>query len=148
MQRKKRIQSPEDGLFLAGWLILSAVLVLVIVKKCIFPEANIIARMFPCYIWETTGFLCPGCGGSRSVAALLRGDILVCAVNFPLTLYAVVMYLWFMISQTIQRLSRDRLAIGLHWRHAYLWIALGILIVHFILKNCFLIITGTLPFLF
>lgn len=147
MQRKRMITCPEDGLFLAGWLILAAVILLVSIKKCIFPEVNVIASMFPCMFHELTGWYCPGCGGSRSVAALLRGDMRTCVVNFPLTAYAVIMYLWFMISQTIQRLSRHRLHIGLRWRHSYLWIALGILMIHLVVKNVYYLITGMSPFL-
>jgi len=28
-----------------------------------------------CPIFEATGLLCPGCGGTRALAALLRGDL-------------------------------------------------------------------------
>ncbi len=146
MQRKRIITCPEDGLFLAGWLILAAIILLATIKKCIFPEVNIIASMFPCYIYETTGFLCPGCGGSRSVAALLRGEVLTSLINFPLVVYGAGMYLWFMISQTLQRVSGNRLKIGLRWRHGYLWVALVILIGHFVLKNVYFIVTGMTPF--
>lgn len=30
---------------------------------------------FPCFYYETTGFLCPGCGISRMFLCLLQGDI-------------------------------------------------------------------------
>lgn len=147
MKQKRIIACPEDGLFLAGWIILSVIVLLVAIKECVYPDVNLIASMFPCYVWENFGFFCPGCGGSRSVAALLHGRLLVCAVNFPLTAYAVIMYLWFMFSHTVQRLSKNRLRIGLAWRHSYLWIALGILIAHFIIKNIYYIVTGNVPFL-
>ena len=147
MQRTKRINCPEDGLFLAGWIILAIVTILVFIKNFIFPEVVIIEVMRPCYIHQLTGLFCPGCGGSRSVAALLHGRFLVCGVNYPLVAYAVIMYLWFMISQTIQCISKNRCKIGLRWRNSYLWIALGILIAHFVLKNIFYIVTGIEPFL-
>lgn len=147
MNKVKKINTPEDGLFLAGWMILAVSVLLVALKNCIFPDLVIIDVMRPCYIYSLTGFFCPGCGGSRSVAALVHGRFLVCAVNFPLVAYSVIMYLWFMISQTIQRVSQNRIPIGLRWRHCYLWIALGILIGHFVAKNIFYIVTGMQPFL-
>lgn len=147
MQRKRMITCPEDGLFLAGWLILAVSVLLILIKNCIFPDLVIIEVMRPCYINQLTGFFCPGCGGSRSVAALVHGRFLVCAVNFPLTAYAAIMYVWFMVSQTIQRISHNRLKVGLRWRNSYLWIALGILIVHFVCKNIFYVVTGIQPFL-
>ena len=147
MQRAKKMKCPEDGLFLAGWLILAVAAVLVLVKNLIFPEVIILEMVKPCYIHELTGLFCPGCGGSRSAAALLHGRFLVCAVDYPLMAYAVIMYLWFMVSQTIQRVSKNRCPIGLRWRNSYLWIALGILLAHFILKNVYFLITGNQPFL-
>ena len=85
--------------------------------------------------------------GTRSVIALFHGRFLVSAVDYPLTIYAVVMYLWFMISQTIQRVSGGKYRIGLRWRSGYLWGALAILLAHFVLKNVIYIVTGLTPFL-
>ncbi len=45
-----------------------------------------------------------------------------------------------MISQTIARLSRGRLNVGMHFREIYLWIALCIVIVNFLVKNLALLI--------
>lgn len=147
MNKQKRNNTTEDRLFVAGWIILAVSLALILLKNCIYPELVIIEEMRPCYIYTLLDFYCPGCGGSRSVAALVHGKFVVCAVNFPLVAYSVVMYVWFMISQTIQRISGNRFNIGLRWRMVYLWIALGILIAHFVTKNIFYIVTGVPPFL-
>ncbi len=143
----RQIKTPEDGLYLAGWIILAISIFLLLLKNLIAPKVDIVSQMPGCYIYSLTGFFCPGCGGSRSVAALVHGRFFVCAVNFPLVAYSVIMYLWFMITQTIERISKGRYQIGLGWRHTYLWIALGILIVHFVMKNIFYFITGIPPFL-
>ena len=44
-----------------------------------------------------------------------------------------------MISQTIERLSKGRLRIGMHFREVFLWIALTIIIINFIVKNAALL---------
>ncbi len=44
-----------------------------------------------------------------------------------------------MISQTIERLSKGRLRIGMHFREVFLWIALAIIIINFIVKNAALL---------
>ncbi|MFR1809659.1 MAG: DUF2752 domain-containing protein [Pygmaiobacter massiliensis] len=31
-------------------------------------------HLFPCYFYQTTGFYCLGCGGSRAVLALMHGN--------------------------------------------------------------------------
>ena len=40
-----------------------------------------------------------------------------------------------MVSQTVERLSKGKILIALHYKDRYLWIALGIIIVNFVLKN-------------
>ena len=42
-------------------------------------------------------------------------------------------------TQTIERLSKGRLRIGMHFREAFLWIALAIIIINFIVKNAALL---------
>ncbi len=145
MQRERTTK--EDGLYVAGACALAAIIVLLLLKYKVFPDFNILTAMRPC-IWHTlTGYFCPGCGGTRSVVALVHGRFLVCAVNYPLVAYTVLMYAWFMISQTIERLSRGRFAVGMKWRSCYLWIAMGILAAHFVGKNVFFMLTGIQPFL-
>lgn len=137
----------EDNLYTAGLCIILAVIVLFIWKRLMFPDVIVSKVMRPCVLHMLTGYYCPGCGGTRSVEALFRGKFLVCAGDYPLTAYAAVMFVWFMVSQTVERLSKGKLNIGLQWRNSYLWIALGILIVHFIVINIIYIVTGADPFL-
>ena len=44
-----------------------------------------------------------------------------------------------MISQTIARLSRKRLAIGMHYRDIYLWLALLLVVLNCLIKNAALL---------
>ena len=47
-----------------------------------------------------------------------------------------------MISQTIQRVSRGKLRIGMHYRDIYLWLALAIVVVNCLVKNLVLLVGG------
>lgn len=47
-----------------------------------------------------------------------------------------------MISQTIERISRGKIHIGMHYRDLYLWIALVIAILNCLIKNLVLAVTG------
>ena len=40
-----------------------------------------------------------------------------------------------MISQTIERISASRIKIGMHFRTIYLWIAVILITVNFVIKN-------------
>lgn len=87
-----------------------------------------------------TGYYCPGCGGTRAVYALLRGEVWRSFCYHPFVPYVAVVGSWFMVSQTIERLSGGRIKIGLHFREIYMWIALGIIAVNFLVKNAALLI--------
>ena len=44
----------------------------------------------PCLFHSLTGLYCPGCGGTRAVRSLLRGDLRMSFQYHPLVLYAVL----------------------------------------------------------
>ena len=96
----------------------------------------------PCMFHRLTGYYCPGCGGTRAVIALFRGKILTSLYFHPIVVYTAVLGGWFMLSQTIERLSNGKLQIGLHYRDLYLWIALAIIILNCLIKNLLLRFTG------
>ena len=130
MNRNKQI---EHGFYIAGWcLFVIAAAVALIVK---ISGLDVLACLPPCLFHTLTGLYCPGCGGTRAVRAFFQGKIIQSFFYHPLVPYAAILGGWFMISQTIERLSRGRWRIGLRFREIYLWIALGILIANVLLKN-------------
>ena len=92
-----------------------------------------------CWLWEHWHVYCPGCGGTRAIMSLLRGDVLTSFVLHPLVPYAAAVGGWFMLTQTIQRISKGRLSVGMKYRDVYLWIALGLVAANFLVKNILLI---------
>ena len=139
--------SLETRLYRCGWVILIALGVLKLLQKVLFPQFVLSFGTRPCVFYTLTGYFCPGCGGTRSLRALLSGKLFVCAVDFPMIFYAAVVFAWFMISQTIDRISRLRIPIGMRYRHAWVYASLAIVVIHFVVKNLFYIKTGVEPFL-
>ncbi len=88
----------------------------------------------PCLFHTLTGYYCPGCGGSRAVMALLHGDFLRSFLYYPLIPYMVIFGTIFMVSHTLANLKVPHVK-GLRWRNLYLWIGLGLVLVHWILIN-------------
>lgn len=134
----RNYEKEETALFYVGWA-------LVFLCCCIWGIFQIIPpsllMLFPsCMIRNIFGIYCPGCGGTRAVAAFLRGDFLTSFVSHPLVLYTAAVGGWFLLSQTIERASRHRLKIGMRYRDGYIWAALAILIINFLIKNLLLII--------
>ncbi len=132
----KNTKTDENVLYVIGWILLLAVLVIAAAVK-LWPGLS--EKLPPCLFLVLTGFYCPGCGGTRAVSALMHGKVLASLIYHPFVLYTAVVGGWFMISHTIQKLSKGRIAIGMKYRDIYLWIALGLVAVNFVVKNAFLI---------
>lgn len=146
-EKQKTSHTAEDSLYMAGWCILVLAVMITAIKRICFPDFQISAYMRPCMFHSLTGYFCPGCGGTRAVEALFQGHFLVSAADYPLLMYTVIMYVIFMATQTIERLSAGSVPVGLKWKNAYLWIACAILAVQCAGKNLFYMMTGIQPFL-
>lgn len=133
-----KIVSIETALYITGWCLLGISAIAVFYLKA---SHIVLTEIFaPCILYTLTGVYCPGCGGTRSVLHLLTGHPLKCLIYHPLVFYAAVVGGWFMISQTVERISRHRLAIGMKFRDGFLWAALILVVINFILKNFFLFV--------
>lgn len=101
---------------------------------------------FPCLFHFLTGFYCPGCGGTRAVRALLRGDVVKSFCYHPFVLYAVIAALaeggfWLKtLLEGKQKGKRLNHAQDFHRRYGR-WVlgALWIVGVNWALKNGFLL---------
>lgn len=123
-------------MYCIGWCCMAALLIF----WAVYPrDSSGIPSLSPCIFQRLTGFYCPGCGGTRALLALFHGRLLRSLVYHPFVPYSVGVGGWFMLSQTIQRLSGGRIAIGMKYRDGYLWAALGIVAASFFLKNILLL---------
>lgn len=61
---------------------------------------------FPCLFHLMTGLYCPGCGGTRAVRALLRGDLAMSFQYHPLVLYMAAVILAEAVSFGIARATK------------------------------------------
>ena len=117
----------ERGMYIVGWFLIGGLALLAVGMRLMPRLAAYNQR--PCMLQMMTGFYCPGCGGTRAVVSLLH----------PFVIYVAVVGGWFMISQTIQRLSGGKLPIGMKYRELYLWIALALVVANFLVKNVLLL---------
>ncbi len=133
-QREKE----ETALFYIGWSLIAIGCTLGLMYQ-IFP-LPFSKLLLPCLVNSTFGIYCPGCGGTRAVWALFHGKLAASFVCHPLVIYTAAVGGWFLVSQSIERISRHRIKIGMKYRDIYIWAALGIVIVNFFIKNLLLII--------
>lgn len=139
MEKQRKELTIETAFFVVG-IILAAIAIAIAALFALFPERFALLR-FPCIFHEITGLYCPGCGGTRAVKALLGGHIITSFMYNPIVLYSVVMYIWFMGTQLLGRLTKGKVK-GLKYRHLYLWIALAIVVVNCLVRNILLVRYG------
>jgi len=139
LENQRKELTAETAFFVVG-IILAAIAIVIAALFALFPE--MFARFrFPCMFHEITGLYCPGCGGTRAVKALLGGHVVNSFLYNPVVIYSVVMYIWFMGSQFLERLTGGKVK-GLKYRHLYLWLALVIVVVNCLIRNTLLVKCG------
>ena len=137
MVQEKKI---ENGLFVAGWCVIGVgFLYWLFAEKLGFHLGKF---LLPCVFHQLTGIYCPGCGGTRASIALLQGHFIKSFLYHPFVPYTFVVGGWFLLSQTIERLSRGKVRIGMRYRDCYLWISLVIIGINVIVKDALLLGLG------
>lgn len=128
----------EQAFYVIGASLFGFALILYLLYK-MFP-IPLGKYLLPCMFQKFTGLYCPGCGGTRAAAALIQGKWLLSFFYHPIVPYTAVIYLWYMISHSIQYVCHDKIKIGMHYRDAYLWTALVLVATNFLIKNGVLLI--------
>lgn len=119
--------------YIMGWCGIGAAILVLLISR--IADFDFLKLLGPCVFHRLTGYYCPGCGGTRAVRALLAGRPLLSLWYHPIVLYGGAVCGWFMLSQTIERISGGRIRIGLHFREIYIWVALVFIIVNCLIKN-------------
>lgn len=126
----------DRAVYRIGWCLLGLAVLYVLLARAF--QFSVFKYQIPCLFHRVTGYYCPGCGGTRAVRALLAFRIADSIRYHPIVPYGALLGGWFMVSQTIERLSRGRVQIGMRCRNIYLWIAVAILAVNVLVKNLLL----------
>lgn len=134
----KKDPSQDKLMYIIGWVGVTLGLAVLLLSK-ILPSVFWVA-MPKCAIHLKTGYYCPGCGGTRAVRFFLEGHWIQSFLYHPFVIYAFFVGGWFMVSQTIERITKGKVKIAMHFREIYLWIALALIAVNFLVKNLALLI--------
>lgn len=136
--KKVRNEKQEKELYQAGLILLLVFFIL----TAVWQSFGIHMKLPPCLFHKWTGFYCPGCGGTRAVRELLQGHLIISFFYHPVVVYGVALYVWFMISHTVEYVSKGKFRIGMPYTDKYLYIAAGIILLQWVLKNVVKLIWG------
>ena len=96
---------------------------------------------FPCLFHLMTGLYCPGCGGTRAVRALLRGNLAMSLQYHPLVPYMAAVILLELASLGISKATKNpRWYLGHELGFVYGGVA--IILLNWIFKNYMLVCRG------
>lgn len=126
-------EKERKSLYILGWLLLLLAAVCFTLARAW--DIRITRLMLPCIFHTVTGLYCPGCGGTRAVRLLCHGHILESLYYHPFVLYGALLYAWFMLSNSIEYLSRGKMRVGMRYRKWYVALGVIILALNFVIKN-------------
>ena len=128
-QKNKKINAVAKKILVAA-----AILIFVFLFIMIFHRLErFIFMMPPCRLYYFFKLMCPGCGGTRSVEALLRGDILTSFRLNPLVIFGVLLGVAF-YAELIFSIFNKRIKI-VPRSMAFLWAMIGLFSVFFVARH-------------
>lgn len=88
-----------------------------------------------CYIYESTGILCPACGSTRSIISLINLDI-ISALKYHFVLVITILYLLICNVIYLINLNKEKkIATWIYPKYWYAIIFAIILVIYMILRN-------------
>lgn len=114
--------------------IISIEIILIIILYLI-SFAPVTKQLTTCWIFENTGILCPGCGGTRCVQSLLKGDI-INAFKYHAVFTIGILYLLILnIVYLINRNKDKKILTMLYPKNMYVYIFITILMIYTVFRN-------------
>jgi hypothetical protein len=132
--------------YIMGWILIGSFALL-----CILQNRGILTLTeigFPCSFHAVTGLYCPGCGGTRAVCSLARGDFLASVRQHFFVLYTGAGFLLYNGWNTVITLLNKRKDTDsthfpiMHFRTVYVYIGIAIIFLQWLLKNILLLCCG------
>lgn len=96
--------------------------------------------IFNCWIYENFGIYCPGCGCTRALINLFKGNIIKSLYYNPTVLYAVIVLIIYLVGNTIAKVLKKDSKYILKYTPILIYVGIFILIGTCIVKNLLKII--------
>ena len=114
----------------AGWITLAVLAGAFLLWRFVLGEPTV-SR---CWIWGHWHVYCPGCGGTRALTALARGQLGQALRYHPPVLVTLFLAAAYLLTQTVWRL-RGRRGWTLHYRPWWPALLVGLFLVNCLVRN-------------
>ena len=105
----------------------------------IYPDHWKIGIFENCVFKSISGFPCPGCGGTRALVSLFRGNVVDSFFYNPSVIYAFLAYIHFWFCMYINKHSNiKKISIKVE---LYAYIFVGIILIQWIIKIVYILLT-------
>ena len=123
------------------WKVFAGMLFAVLALACLVAATPVCWTdlMFACWVRESTGLFCPGCGATRALLCLFRCDIAASLWYHPAVLYTACVLGCFFVRGCICIASKGRFPF-MKFRTGYIYLGLGIVLLQCALKNIALLV--------
>lgn len=100
-----------------------------------FINSNYIEWIPKCWVQETTGWLCPACGGTRFIIHFLRGHWIEAFFSHMVFFVGAIYLIIFNIIYVINQNRKQKIATWLYPKYWYVFIFVIALISYSIIRN-------------
>ena len=118
------------------WSVLIAVPLIIVIGIL---AINGILPLTACFFFTKWGIYCPGCGGTRSLLALIDGRILQAVYYHPVFILALFFIPIYLVIQSVCRLAGSSPPKGLVFRRSWIYALFILLIGNCLVRNLLLL---------
>lgn len=98
----------------------------------------------PCPFYTMTGYLCPLCGGTRSLKSFIHGQFHLAFRSHIFAIYLLVISAYFMTRNTLTIITHGKIK-ATEYKDWYHWVGIGILVIEWLVKNFIIWKYGIMP---
>lgn len=109
--------------------------ILCIILIYIFVNSKYVSMLPSCWIYETTGMLCPACGGTRCVIYMLQGNFVKAFLSHRIFFIGILYLLVLNVLCIINLIKKKKIGLWLYPKPWYAIVFAIILILDTIIKN-------------
>ena len=116
-------------------IIIISIELIILIGIATILNTNLVNYIPQCWIYQTTGILCPGCGGTRCIVNLFQGNIKEALFSHMIFFITIIYLLICNIVYIINLNKKKKIATWIYPKYWYSIIFVIILLIYTIIRN-------------